>query len=396
MSANFKQPAELDWFTNTPPSQQKIDQVWMLRALQLAKMGEGKVEPNPMVGCVLVRDGNLVGEGWHDRFGENHAEINALISAGKNAKGATAYVTLEPCCHQGKTGPCTKSLIDAGIRKVIAARTDPFPLVAGKGLGILKNAGIETLAGCCDEESTAILNPFICLTTKGKPWVIAKWAMTLDGKIASRTAKSKWISCEDSRSLVHLWRSQMDAILVGSGTALADNPLLTTRPPGNRIPTRIVLDRRGRLDHKCNLVQSIQEAPLLVATSTDSKPSWRDALEKSGAKVLVMKGKGGDFLKELLDNLGKSRITNLLIEGGGEVFGSFFDNSLVDEIRVFICPTVMGGANSTSPVAGLGAVQPWAFWNDPSPHILKVGQDFLIRSIRRDLKQIVDNSKNRG
>jgi hypothetical protein len=147
----------------------------------------------------------------------------------------------------------------------------------------------------------------------------------------------------------------MDAILVGSGTALADNPLLTARPPGNRIPTRIVLDRRGRLDLKCNLVQSIQEAPLLVATSTDSKPNWRDALEKSGAKVLVMNGKGGD-----------------------------------------ICPTVMGGANSTSPVAGLGAVQPWAFWNAPSPHILKVGQDFLIRSIRRDLKQIVDNSKNRG
>src|SRR5579884_2079657 len=223
------------------------DDVWMRRALELAEHGRGYVEPNPLVGAVVVRDGQLVGEGWHQHYGEAHAEIHALAAAGEGSRGATLYVTLEPCCHFGKTPPCTDAVLRAGIRRVVAAMPDPFPAVAGKGAELLRQAGVTVELGIGEAEARRLNAPYLKLLEKRRPWVHAKWAMTLDGKIATRTGDSKWISNEASRRIVHALRGRMDAVIVGAGTALADDPLLTARPPGPRVATRAVLDSTGRL-----------------------------------------------------------------------------------------------------------------------------------------------------
>src|SRR6266566_3686691 len=223
------------------------DEFWMRWALELAERGRGYVEPNPLVGAVLVRDGRVVGEGWHRRHGEAHAEVNALAEAGAAARGATLYVTLEPCCHHGKTPPCTDAVLRAGIRRVVAAMADPFPRVAGQGTALLQAAAVAVEVGLGEAEARRLNAPYLKLLTTGRPYVHAKWAMTLDGKIATRTGDSKWISGEMSRRHTHELRGRMDAIIVGIGTVLADNPILTVRPPGPRVPIRIVLDSRGRL-----------------------------------------------------------------------------------------------------------------------------------------------------
>jgi diaminohydroxyphosphoribosylaminopyrimidine deaminase/5-amino-6-(5-phosphoribosylamino)uracil reductase len=380
-----------NWKTRCPQEKRETDWAWMGRAIRLARNGLGLVEPNPLVGCVLVRDGHLVGEGWHDRFGGNHAEVNAILAAGAKAKGATAYVSLEPCCHQGKTGPCTAALIAAGVSRVVAGILDPFPQVSGKGLKLLRQHGIETLAGCRREEATETLQPYLHLLKTGRPWVIAKWAMTLDGKIASRTGASQWISCDASRRLVHQWRGQMDAILVGSGTVLADNPHLTARPSGPRIPTRVVLDRRGRMPLINNLAQTTRDAPVLVVTSEKSPPAWRADLERTGTEVLVIREEQGNFLESLMLNLGKRSWTNLFVEGGNEVLGALFDQDLIDELRVFVAPTLLGGGQAFSPLGGQGAKAPWIKWGDKDRSVQTVGTDVLIRSTRKNTDPLVDN-----
>src|SRR4051794_5088755 len=210
------------------------DHDWMRRALDLAERGRGFVEPNPVVGAVVVRDGSLVGEGWHERYGEAHAEVNALSAAGEAARGATLYVTLEPCCHHGKTPPCTDTVLRAGVRRVVAAMLDPFPRVAGGGFAVLLAAGVDVAVGVCEAEARRLNAPYLTLLTHGRPHVHAKWAMTLDGKIATRTGQSQWISNEASRRRVHELRGRMDAVVVGIGTVLADDPMLTARPPGPR------------------------------------------------------------------------------------------------------------------------------------------------------------------
>src|SRR5438876_10929485 len=220
---------------------------WMRRALELAEGGRGYVEPNPLVGAVLVRDHQLVGEGWHQRYGEAHAEVHALAAAGPAARGATLYVTLEPCCHIGKTPPCTEAVMRAGIERVVAAMVDPFPQVAGRGAALLRDAGILVEMGLGEAEARRINAPYLKLLATGRPYVHAKWAMTLDGKIATRTGDSKWISNEASRRIVHTLRGRMDAIIVGIGTVLADDPLLTARPAGQRTAVRVVLDSQGRM-----------------------------------------------------------------------------------------------------------------------------------------------------
>jgi diaminohydroxyphosphoribosylaminopyrimidine deaminase / 5-amino-6-(5-phosphoribosylamino)uracil reductase len=220
---------------------------WMRLALDLAEKGRGWVEPNPLVGAVIVRDQQPVGQGWHRRYGEAHAEVNALAEAGELARGATLYVTLEPCCHHGKTPPCTDAVLRAGIRRVVAAMPDPFPQVAGQGAARLQAAGVEVALGLCEAEARRLNAPYLKLLATGRPYVHAKWAMTLDGKIATRTGDSKWISNQASRQRVHALRGLMDAIIAGIGTVLADDPLLTARPPGPRTAVRVVLDSRGRL-----------------------------------------------------------------------------------------------------------------------------------------------------
>src|SRR3954451_1208374 len=239
----------------------------MPRALELAERGRGHVEPNPLVGAVIVRDGRVVGEGWHQRYGEAHAEVHALAAAGAAARGATLYVTLEPCCHHGKTPPCTDAVLRAGVGRVVASMLDPNPLVAGKGAERLRAAGVAVEIGVGEAEARRLNAPYLKLLRTGRPYVHLKWAMTLDGKICTRTGDSKWISNEASRRRVHELRGRVDAILVGVGTALADDPQLTARPRGPRTATRIVLDSRGRLPPTSLLAATARIVPTLVATT---------------------------------------------------------------------------------------------------------------------------------
>src|SRR5262245_18558580 len=241
------------------------DERWMRLALNLARRGQGFVEPNPMVGAVVVRDGEKIAEGWHQRFGEAHAEVNALVQAGDATRGATLYVTLEPCCHRGKTPPCTDAVIQAGISRVFAAMADPFPQVAGGGIAKLRAAGIAVDVGVLEAEARALNAPYLTLLLKQRPYVHAKWGVPLDGKLATRTGQSKWISGEESRRRVHELRGRMDAIIVGAGTVRADDPLLTARPPGPRTAVRVVLTRRGEVPPGCQLLRTAREIPVLVA-----------------------------------------------------------------------------------------------------------------------------------
>jgi diaminohydroxyphosphoribosylaminopyrimidine deaminase/5-amino-6-(5-phosphoribosylamino)uracil reductase len=328
------------------------DEKWMARALDLAEKGRGYVEPNPLVGAVIVHNGMVVGEGWHEGFGKPHAEINALARAGEAARGATLYVTLEPCCHHGKTPPCTEAILKAGVRRVVAAMTDPFPAVAGQGVARLRQGGVVLEMGFMENEARRLNAPYLKLISTGRPNVHAKWAMTLDGKIATRTGDSKWISGEMSRRHTHELRGRMDAIIVGIGTVLADNPSLTVRPPGPRVPMRIVLDSRGRLPRGSSLATTARDTPVLVVMADDSaKASDLGAL---GCEALTLPSHNGlPNVTSLLDELGRRRLTNVLVEGGAQVLGSFFDAKAVDEVHVFIAPIIAGG-NAMTAVAGMG------------------------------------------
>ncbi len=332
------------------------DEAWMGRALELAEQGRGHVEPNPLVGAVVVRENIGVGEGWHQKFGEAHGEINAMAAAGGRAKDATLYVTLEPCCHHGKTPPCTDAVIRAGIRRVVAAMADPFPQVAGQGVAQLREAGIEVEVGCLESQARRLNAPYLKLLKTGRPFVHAKWAMTLDGKIATRTGDSKWISGKESRAKVHELRGRMDAIIVGIGTVLADDPLLTARPPGPRVATRVVLDSRWRLPLDSQLVRTVENAPVYVAGSHAETITGGVAFGEKGCEMIGLRPdeRGRPSVSDLLTELGKRRMTNVLIEGGAEVLGSFLDAGEIDEVHVFIAPALAGGKDAKSPMAGVG------------------------------------------
>jgi diaminohydroxyphosphoribosylaminopyrimidine deaminase/5-amino-6-(5-phosphoribosylamino)uracil reductase len=334
----------------------------MRRAIELAVRGLGHVEPNPPVGAVLVGDRlQLLGEGWHEKFGGPHAEVNAIIRAGEAARGSTLYVTLEPCCRQGKTGPCSAAVTAAGIRRVVIGALDPT--MGQGGVVALEAAGIEVQKGLLEEEATAVAAPFLKRAATGLPFVHAKWAMTLDGKIASRTGDSRWISNEASRAVVHTLRGRMDAIIVGAATAKRDDPLLTARPPGPRTAVRIVVDSEARLRPESKLVQTSRTAPVLVAALATAPQSNVDRLEKAGVEVLRLSpqqtaaGAGSPSVPDLLElmkELGRREMSNVLIEGGGRLLGSAFDARLIDAVHVFIGPKLVGGAAAPGPIAGVG------------------------------------------
>jgi diaminohydroxyphosphoribosylaminopyrimidine deaminase/5-amino-6-(5-phosphoribosylamino)uracil reductase len=330
------------------------DERWMGRALELAERGRGFVEPNPLVGAVVVRAGLSVGEGWHQRFGGPHAEVNALAAAGDAARGATLYCTLEPCCHHGKTPPCTDAILRAGVQRVVAAMLDPFPQVAGQGVASLRAAGVEVHVGEGEALARELNRPYLTLLRLGRPYVHAKWAMSLDGKIATRTGHSRWISGAESRRRVHGLRGRMDAIVVGAGTVRADDPLLTARPPGPRLAARVVLSSTGALPAGCRLLATAGNVPVIVATLTGRG----DAARRQGCEVLELPGQDGrPAVVELLRELVRSRMTNVLVEGGAAVLGSFHDAGLVDELHVFVAPKLIGGTASLSPAGGLGLEQ---------------------------------------
>lgn len=329
----------------------------MRHALELARQGVGSVEPNPLVGAVLVNDsGELVGEGWHQQYGGPHAEIHAIQNAGDAARGSTLYVTLEPCCHFGKTPPCTQAVIAAGIRRAVIATSDPNPQVSGQGMQELRNAGLEVDVGLLAAEAEAIVAPFRQLMTHGRPWIIAKWAMTLDGKLAAHTGNSRWISNEASRQVVHELRGRMDAILVGIGTALADDPLLTARPPGPRTAVRIVVDSMARLPLTSQLVATARQVPVLLAASSSAPSERLAALEHEGVETLLLPqdDAGQLSLSALCQELGRRRFTHVLAEGGRMMLGSLFDQRLIDEVYGFVAPKLIGGISAPGPIGGRG------------------------------------------
>ena len=358
----------------------------MRRAIALARRGEGFVEPNPLVGAVLVSpSGEVVGEGWHERFGGPHAEVQALARAGESAAGATLVVTLEPCCHFGKTPPCTRAVIAAGVRRVVVGTRDPFPKVDGGGLAELRAAGIEVIEGCVEAEANRLLAPFRTRVEQRRPYVHAKWAMTLDGKIASATGASQWISNESSRRVVHALRGRMDAILVGIGTALADDPRLTARPAGPRTAVRVVVDRLARLPLTSQLVLTAGDIPTLVY-HTDEAPSERVARLRSAAvETICVNGDATPAnetrrvsLLAVLHDLAERQVTNLLVEGGAQVFGSLRDARLIDEVHAFIAPGLLGGADAPGPIAGHGASGPAVMPRLIRPEIERLEDDIYL------------------
>ncbi|MEZ6096737.1 MAG: bifunctional diaminohydroxyphosphoribosylaminopyrimidine deaminase/5-amino-6-(5-phosphoribosylamino)uracil reductase RibD [Pirellulaceae bacterium] len=360
-----------------------VDVHWMQIALSIAKQGEGLVEPNPMVGCVIVQEGTEIGRGWHRRFGSYHAEIEAIRNAKETVSGSTAYVTLEPCSHTGKTGPCTEALIDAGVARVVISCLDPFENRAGAGAERLRAAGVDVEIGVLEAEGQALIHPFQMLCVESRPWVIAKWAMSLDGKIATQLGESQWISSIESRELVHKWRGNVDAILVGAGTVSADDPLLTARPAGNRVATRIVLSSAGDLEKNSQLVRTAREIPLLVVSGPQIPVSNRKHLETCGAEVYVCKSSDSSLqLEELLQELGRRKMTNLLIEGGGTVLGSFLEADLIDEVRAFVCPKLIGGKDAASPIDGSGIGQLQLCPNLQMDSTEQIGVDLLVRAVR--------------
>lgn len=329
----------------TPDGDQ--DRRMMRRAIALARRGEGRVEPNPMVGCVIVRRGQVIGEGYHRRFGAPHAEVEALRAVNTSPRGATVYVSLEPCCHQGKTPPCSRALIEAGVARVVAAIRDPNRTVRGRGLRALRRAGVRVDTGVEAAEAAALIAPFATRIRLDRPYVIGKWAQSLDGKLAGARGESKWISCETSRRRVHRLRARVDAVLVGSGTVLSDDPALTARNvPLRRRALRVVLDGRLRIPLRCQLVDTTAKHPVLVFTLAAAARSTKASrLRKAGVEVVACGTRNGRLsLAACLSALASRDVTNLLVEGGAALLTSFLDAELLDEAYVFTAPILIGGA----------------------------------------------------
>lgn len=355
------------------------DNRFMERALQLARSGEGWVEPNPAVGCVVVRQQRVVGEGWHRKYGGPHAEIDALRQAGEAAQGATLYVSLEPCCHHGKTPPCTEAIIAAGISRVVVGMRDPFPEVSGQGIAALRHHGITVDVGILDDAARRLYAPYLKRVQTGVPWIIGKWAMTLDGKIATSSGDSHWISGTEARDKAHALRGRVDAIMVGRRTAQRDDPLLTARPPGPRKATRIVVDSRARLPQESRLVQTAREVPVIAAVGPEAETARCQRLRTAGVEVLSLDNSDpSQRLMALLRELAARQMTRVLVEGGGRLLGALRDLDQLDEVHAFVAPKLVGGHDAGSPIAGRGLMHIADAWHVSPVQIDRVGQDLHI------------------
>jgi diaminohydroxyphosphoribosylaminopyrimidine deaminase / 5-amino-6-(5-phosphoribosylamino)uracil reductase len=341
----------------------QADEHWMARALELARRGRGRVEPNPMVGCVVVRDGREIGSGWHERFGGPHAEVNALTGMPpQDIRKSDLFVTLEPCAHHGKTPPCSELLVRVRPKRVVVAMRDPYPEFSGRGIAALREAGILVDVGVLETEARLLNAPYLKRIQFGLPWVIAKWAMTLDGAIASPEGDSKWITGDAARDRAHLLRALVDTIVVGSETVLRDDPLLTARPRAPvdvpRIPLRVVIDRRLRIPVDAQLVQTADRAPTCIVTSGQAIAAdsiKANSLRQRGVEILVYpEGQQSNQLEWLLQSLCNRGATNLLVEGGGKLLGAFFDGNWIDQVECFIAPKVLGSEMAARPIAGEG------------------------------------------
>ena len=348
----------------------------MTRALEVAAQGKGRTSPNPMVGCVIVEDGQILSEGYHSRAGEAHAEVEALRGLNGSLNGKTVYVTLEPCCHTGKTPPCTKLFLEDPPLRVVVAMEDPNPKVAGKGVQQLRDAGIQVDVGVLETEARQLNEIFVKHITTGRPFVIAKCAMTLDGKIATHTGHSQWVTGETARHQVHVLRNEVDGILVGSRTVMLDDPSLTTRLDQDdvRDPIRIVLDAGEYLDENRKIFQLESKAPTWIATASQRVYDCADDT------IYLNKGDGGVHMDELFDELGKRGITSLLIEGGGTTLATAFEAGLVDKVMFFVAPKIAGGKGAITPVEGLGVETMDEAYALDTLQVRPVGEDILIEA----------------
>lgn len=359
---------------------------FMREALRIARNAEGRTSPNPMVGAVIVKDGRIIAEGWHRKAGTPHAEIHALNMAGDLAKNSEMYVTLEPCSHFGRTPPCANKIVEAGIKKVFVAMKDPNPLVAGRGIEILKSAGIEVEVGILEEEARRLNEVFLKYITKKMPFVTAKFACSLDGKIATVTGESQWISCEESRNFVHKLRDVNDGIMIGVGTVLADNPSLTARIAGGKNPVRIVADSLARtpLDSK---ILNDGQAKTIIAVSSNAPAKKISALKNIGAEIIIA-GESQVDLKILMQELASREISSVLLEGGGTLNFSMFRAGLIDKVFAFVAPKIIGGKNSLTPVEGGGFEKLSDAVQLENLSAEKIGNDILICSYCATIKNI--------
>lgn len=355
-------------------SKRRQPEDYMRMALALARMCPGVPYPNPWVGCVIVRNGRVVGKGFHHGAGTNHAEVEALLDAGPQACGSDLYVTLEPCRHHGRTPPCTDAILKAGIRRVFYAVQDPNPRVAGKSARMLRRHGLKVKEGYCADEASALNEMYVKYQTTGMPFVTAKVATSLDGKIATRTGQSKWITGEEARRRARLLRAEHQAVLVGINTVLSDDPHLGPRVSGDREPWRIVLDSRLRIPLDSRVVRS---GRCIVACTAKASAAKKARLEHAGVKVFSFKGRQVP-LKSLLKGLVKEEIISVMVEGGGKVLGSFFDLHLVDRACWFLAPVILGSSRSRVAVAGIGAARLDQAPRLQTARLEKVGDSWLI------------------
>jgi diaminohydroxyphosphoribosylaminopyrimidine deaminase/5-amino-6-(5-phosphoribosylamino)uracil reductase len=371
----------------------ETDKAHLARAIELARNGADAVRPNPVVGAVVARDGRVLGEGWHEAYGAAHAEVNAIEACGlQDLSEATLYVSQEPCCHEGKTPPCTDAIVQAGLRRVVVGSDDPTEKASGRGLGMLRDDGVDVIMadGELAERARLLNQAFRKHARTGRPWVLFKSAMTLDGKVATRTGDSKWISGERSRGLAHRWRASVDAVIVGIGTALADDPQLTARPDGPpaelaRQPRRVVFDTLARLPPSSQLVAAAAEVPLTVVVSRAAARADTDALEAAGAQVLVATGENEPArVRSALDQLGALGVASALLEGGPHLAGAFLDADEIDEIRLFLAPLLLGGSSARDPLEGQGVERISEAFRALTIDCERIGEDLLISARLRE------------
>lgn len=365
----------------------------MKRALELAEKGLGRTSPNPAVGAVVVRGGRIVGEGYHEYAGGPHAEAHALDQAGEAARGADLYVTLEPCAHHGRTPPCTERIIAAQVRRVVIAGIDPNPLVRGKGVQALQAAGIEVEVGLCAQEAERLNEAYGTAMRLDRPFVHWKAAMSLDGKVATRTGASRWITGEAARAEVHRQRALHDAVAVGVGTALADDPLLTARPHEAfpRQPLRLVVDTHGRLPPTAACLDPELPSPLIVASTDLAPEERRAALERAGAHVWRLPASRGRVdVAALLERLHAQQIRSVYLEGGPTLAASFFEAGCLDRVTVFIAPLLIGGKDAPTPLEGMGAGELAEAWRLEDVEGRPYGEDWALTGrVRREVPQNV-------
>lgn len=354
------------------------DAEYMKKAIELAKKGEGWTSPNPMVGAVIVKDGKIIGEGYHRKYGEFHAERNAIASLKESAEGATMYVTLEPCCHYGKTPPCTEAILEQKIGRVVIGSRDPNPQVAGKGVEILRNAGIQVIQDFMKEECDQLNQVFFHYITKKTPYVTMKYAMTADGKIATKTGESKWITSREARNEVQVMRHKYTGIMVGIETVLADNPLLNTRIAGGKSPVRIICDSRLRIPLDCQICNTAKKYKTIVACAVPDLDKM-DLLNEKGVQVLVCPDNNQKVdLNKLMEYLGKEGIDSLLLEGGGTLNDSAVRTGIVKKLLVFIAPKLFGGKKSKTPIEGTGICAISEARQMKLNEIKQIGSDILL------------------